>query len=225
MAKSSKQVLSFLDDLARRCMPAAREEFSDMEEFAGRKLNAWDMAYYSRAAAGAALQGVAGSAAALLSAAQGPAGTVYAGAAPVRHRCARARRGQRLAPVGALLRSARCRRRTGGRFLPRSVFAQREAQRRLDGRVRDRQVVALGHGLAGRAAGVQFHRARRHRALAAHPRRGDDAVSRVRPRPASHAHARSPTPALPGSTASPGMRSSCRASSWRISCGATRCCR
>jgi oligopeptidase A len=47
MAKSSKQVLSFLDDLARRCMPAARQEFSDLEEFAGRKLNAWDMAFYS----------------------------------------------------------------------------------------------------------------------------------------------------------------------------------
>ena len=46
MAKSSKQVLGFLDDLARRCKPAARQEFSDLEEFAGRKLNAWDMAYY-----------------------------------------------------------------------------------------------------------------------------------------------------------------------------------
>jgi oligopeptidase A len=47
MAKSSKQVLGFLDDLARRCTPAARQEFSDLEEFAGRKLNAWDVAYYS----------------------------------------------------------------------------------------------------------------------------------------------------------------------------------
>jgi len=46
MAKSSKQVLGFLDDLARRCLPAARQEFSDLEEFAGRKLNAWDLAYY-----------------------------------------------------------------------------------------------------------------------------------------------------------------------------------
>ncbi len=47
MAKSSKQVLAFLEDLARRCLPAARQEFSDLEEFAGRKLDAWDMAYYS----------------------------------------------------------------------------------------------------------------------------------------------------------------------------------
>jgi oligopeptidase A len=47
MAKSGKQVLAFLDDLARRCLPAARREFSDLEEFAGRKLNAWDMKFYS----------------------------------------------------------------------------------------------------------------------------------------------------------------------------------
>jgi len=47
MAKSSKQVLGFLDDLARRCLPAARREFADLEEFAGRRLEAWDLAFYS----------------------------------------------------------------------------------------------------------------------------------------------------------------------------------
>ncbi len=47
MAKSSKQVLGFLDDLARRCRPAARREFSDLQEFAGRELEAWDLAYFS----------------------------------------------------------------------------------------------------------------------------------------------------------------------------------
>ena len=47
MAKSSKQVLGFLDDLARRCRPAARREYSDLEEFAGRKLEAWDVAFFS----------------------------------------------------------------------------------------------------------------------------------------------------------------------------------
>ena len=51
----------------------------------------------------------------------------------------------------------------GGGVLPRSLFAHREAQRRLDGRVRRRQVPALGHGAAGGAAGVQFHRARGQR--------------------------------------------------------------
>jgi oligopeptidase A len=47
MAKTTQQVTGFLDDLARRCTPAARQEFSDLEEFAGRKLNAWDLAFYS----------------------------------------------------------------------------------------------------------------------------------------------------------------------------------
>jgi oligopeptidase A len=47
MAKNPGQVTSFLDDLARRCLPAGRQEFSDLEEFAGRKLNAWDVAFYS----------------------------------------------------------------------------------------------------------------------------------------------------------------------------------
>jgi oligopeptidase A len=46
MAKSSTQVLAFLDDLAGRCRPAALQEFADLEKFAGRKLNAWDMAFY-----------------------------------------------------------------------------------------------------------------------------------------------------------------------------------
>jgi oligopeptidase A len=46
MAKTTKQVLSFLDDLAHRCKSAARQEFSDLEEFAGRKLNPWDVTYF-----------------------------------------------------------------------------------------------------------------------------------------------------------------------------------
>jgi oligopeptidase A len=47
MAKSGKQVLAFLDDLGRRCRPAARREFSELEEFAGRELEAWDLAFFS----------------------------------------------------------------------------------------------------------------------------------------------------------------------------------
>ncbi|MDP8985125.1 MAG: M3 family metallopeptidase [Pseudomonadota bacterium] len=46
MAKNTQQVLGFLDDLARRCMPAARQELSDLEQFAGRKLDAWDLTFY-----------------------------------------------------------------------------------------------------------------------------------------------------------------------------------
>ncbi len=45
MAKSSAQVLEFLYDLAQRCRPAAAREFAELEEFAGRKLSAWDVPY------------------------------------------------------------------------------------------------------------------------------------------------------------------------------------
>jgi oligopeptidase A len=47
MAKNSAQVLSFLGDLAERCAPAARREFAELEAFAGRKLEPWDLTYYS----------------------------------------------------------------------------------------------------------------------------------------------------------------------------------
>ncbi len=47
MAKSPRQVLGFLEDLARRCIPAGRREFSDLEEFAGRKLAPWDVPHYA----------------------------------------------------------------------------------------------------------------------------------------------------------------------------------
>ena len=47
MAKSSDQVLAFLEDLARRCRPAGAQEFADLEEYAGRKLAAWDDAFYT----------------------------------------------------------------------------------------------------------------------------------------------------------------------------------
>jgi len=47
MARSSAQVLDFLNDLAQRCRPAALREFGELEEFAGRPLSAWDVAFYS----------------------------------------------------------------------------------------------------------------------------------------------------------------------------------
>ena len=47
MARSRAQVQEFLADLAARCRPAALEEFAELERFAGRKLDAWDVAFYS----------------------------------------------------------------------------------------------------------------------------------------------------------------------------------
>jgi len=47
MAASPGEVLAFLHDLAARYRPAALAEFAGLEAYAGRRLEAWDVAYYS----------------------------------------------------------------------------------------------------------------------------------------------------------------------------------
>ena len=47
MAESEEKVLEFLEDLARRSRRFAEQEFARLEQFAGRKLEAWDLTYYS----------------------------------------------------------------------------------------------------------------------------------------------------------------------------------
>jgi len=47
MAASPAEVLAFLHDLAGRYRPAALAEFAELEEFAGRRLEAWDVAFYA----------------------------------------------------------------------------------------------------------------------------------------------------------------------------------
>jgi len=47
MAPSNQAVFDFLRQLARVARPAAAREFAELESFAGRKLNAWDVAYYA----------------------------------------------------------------------------------------------------------------------------------------------------------------------------------
>jgi oligopeptidase A len=47
MAPSSQAVFDFLRQLARVAKPAAAREFAELEAFAGRRLNAWDVGYYS----------------------------------------------------------------------------------------------------------------------------------------------------------------------------------
>ena len=159
MAKSSKQVLAFLDDLARRCMPAARQEFSDLEEFAGRKLNAWDMAFYSER-----LQESRFKVSQEALRPYFPLPKVLSGLFALIRRLygitVRERPGVGVwHPTRALLRSARSKRAGRCRILPGSVFAHRKAQRCLDGRMRHRQILARGNGASRGAAGVQFHRA------------------------------------------------------------------
>ena len=47
MAPSTEAVFDFLRQLARVAKPAAQREFAELEQFAGRTLNAWDVAYYA----------------------------------------------------------------------------------------------------------------------------------------------------------------------------------
>jgi oligopeptidase A len=47
MAPSTDAVFEFLRKLASVAKPAAQREVDELEQFAGRKLNAWDMGYYS----------------------------------------------------------------------------------------------------------------------------------------------------------------------------------
>ncbi|MEM9057160.1 MAG: M3 family metallopeptidase, partial [Pseudomonadota bacterium] len=47
MARNPGEVSDFLNDLARRSVPAAKAEFAELEHWAGRPLEAWDVAYYA----------------------------------------------------------------------------------------------------------------------------------------------------------------------------------
>ncbi len=47
MARSPQEVREFLEELARHCVPVARRELEELEQFAGARLEAWDIAYWS----------------------------------------------------------------------------------------------------------------------------------------------------------------------------------
>ncbi len=47
MAKSVPEVLGFLRKLAQAARPAAQREFAELEQYAGRKLEAWDVTFWS----------------------------------------------------------------------------------------------------------------------------------------------------------------------------------
>jgi oligopeptidase A len=47
MARSVEEVLAFLEELARTARAAAAREFAELAEFAGQKLEAWDVGFYA----------------------------------------------------------------------------------------------------------------------------------------------------------------------------------
>jgi oligopeptidase A len=175
MAKSTKQVLSFLEDLARRCMPAAREEFSDLEEFAGRKLNAWDLAFYSER-----LQESRFKVSQEALRPYFPLPKVLAGLFALTQR----------------LYGITVREHPGISVWHRSVRYYDLLDSRDDvvagfyGRMRRGQILAIGYGAAHRTAGMQFHRSGGDGALAVDARRSYHALPRVRAWVASHADPR-----------------------------------
>ena len=47
MARSTQEVLDFLRQIAKAARPAALREFAELEQFAGQKLEAWDVAFHA----------------------------------------------------------------------------------------------------------------------------------------------------------------------------------
>ena len=47
MASSTKEVLEFLQELAKKSQPVAQTELNELKSFAGRDLNPWDISYFS----------------------------------------------------------------------------------------------------------------------------------------------------------------------------------
>ncbi|MGA8709280.1 MAG: M3 family metallopeptidase [Steroidobacteraceae bacterium] len=47
MARTVPEVTTFLRELVRAARPSAQEEFAELERFAGRRLEAWDVTFYS----------------------------------------------------------------------------------------------------------------------------------------------------------------------------------
>ena len=47
MANSTDEVISFLEELAQKSKDQGKREFEELENYAGKKLNSWDLAYYS----------------------------------------------------------------------------------------------------------------------------------------------------------------------------------
>ena len=47
MARTAEEVRAFLEKLAEYCVPVARAELAELERFAGRQLQAWDVSYFA----------------------------------------------------------------------------------------------------------------------------------------------------------------------------------
>ena len=190
MAPSNQAVFDFLRQLVRVARPAAKREFAELEAFAGRPLNAWDVGYYAEK-----LQ------AKLFSISQEelrpyfPLPRVLEGLFSVAEKLFGVKIAERKGvpvyhPDARFFEILDAERRGARRLLPRCLRARQETRRRVDGRLRRPQGFRRRTHRAGGVPGVQFPARGARQTRAAHARRRRDDVPRVRPRPAPHADAR-----------------------------------
>ena len=156
MAPSTEAVFDFLRQLARVARPAAQREFAELEQFAGRKLNAWDVGYYAEKLQHEAVLDLAGRAAAVLSAAARARRAVRGGRETVRRED---RRAQGVPVWHADARFFEIHDASGkpraGFYLDACARAE-ETRRRLDGRLRRAARISAASTPAGGVPGLQF---------------------------------------------------------------------
>ena len=108
MAPSNQAVFDFLRQLVQRRRARRRKrEFAELEQFAGRKLNAWDVGYYAEKLQAEAVLDLAGRAAPVLPAATRARRAVRGGREAVRREDRRTARRAGVSPGRALLRNRR----------------------------------------------------------------------------------------------------------------------
>jgi oligopeptidase A len=198
---------------------------SDLEEFAGRKLEAWDLAFFSERLQESRFKVSQEALRPYFPLPKVLSGLFTVTRAAVRHHGARAP-GRRVWHPSVRYYDLADR---AGEILAGFYLDPYSRAEKRSGAWMDECVVAKslpsGKALPVAQLVCNFTAPVGAATLAAHARRGDHAVPRVRPRPASHADARGLPEHRRASTAWRGTRWSCRASSWRTSSGAPRCCR
>ena len=161
MARDPDEVLEFLRQLARLSRPAAEREFQELESFAGRRLEAWDVGYYSEQLKRARLEVSEEELRPYF-----PLPRVLAGLFAVASRLYRIRIVARsdvpgLSPGRPVFRHPRPRWHAARRLLSRPVRASQQAQRRMDGRMRRTPAGRAGARAAHRLPGLQLRAAGR----------------------------------------------------------------
>ena len=191
MASSVDEVRAFLEQLARQSRPVAQREFDELTRFAGRALNAWDVAFHAERLKRERLQVVGRSAAPVLPAAA-------RARRHVRGRRKALRRAHRASAAASTSITRTCASTTSSMPTARGAAASTSictrAPKKRGGAWMDE---CIGRKQLGDTASLpvaylvcNFMPPVGAQPVAPDARRSRDDVPRVRPRPAPHAHAR-----------------------------------